>query len=59
MNQIDKAQRINEMLLKIRAELDALGLEGEEIPAVQKGVLRMSGTLRALENQFAPLMKIS
>ncbi|MHB8764541.1 MAG: hypothetical protein ACYDA8_09445 [Deferrisomatales bacterium] len=42
-------------LAGVRRELEALEAAGHGIPAVEKNVLRLRGTLRALEVQFADL----
>lgn len=42
-------------LQQLRQDLEELARAGEGIPAVDKNVLRMKGTLRTLEIQFADL----
>jgi hypothetical protein len=59
MSDLEKALRINSLLVNIRANLEELEAEGKDLPAVEKNAKRMLGTLSALEAQFAPLAELS
>lgn len=48
----DKAEKIAEAVRALAEGLDRLEKAGEGIPAVEKNVVRMRGTLRQLEVQF-------
>ncbi len=47
--------RIAAMLEVLGRDLDALEEAGRDVPAVERNVVRMRGTLRALQVQFADL----
>jgi len=49
------AARIGAILETLGRDLDALKEAGRGVPAVERNVVRMRGTLRALQVQFADL----
>ncbi len=51
----DKVAEVSRILEALSRDLDALERAAGEIPAVERNVVRMRGTLRALEIQFADL----
>ncbi len=51
----DKVVEVSRILGALSRELDALERAAGEIPAVERNVVRMRGTLRALEIQFEDL----
>jgi len=51
----DKVAEVSRILETLARDLDALERAAGEIPAVERNVARMRGTLRALEIQFADL----
>ena len=55
MNQKEQIGAVAGALNRIRRQLDELETAGRDIPAVEKNVIRMRGTLRALEVQFRDL----
>ena len=55
MNQKEQIGAVAGALNRIRRQLDELETAGHDIPAVEKNVIRMRGTLRALEVQFRDL----
>lgn len=50
-----RAAHIAALLEVLRRDLEALEEAGEGVPAVERNAVRMQGTLRALEVQFADL----
>jgi hypothetical protein len=58
MTKLEQASNINKVLIELRNNLEKLEAQGKGVPAVEKGVERMSGTLNTLEVQFAPLINI-
>ena len=55
MTKREQIGAVADALRGIRRELEALDAAGRGTPAVEKNVIRMRGTLRALEVQFTDL----
>lgn len=56
-----EAQKVTQVARSLEAlarDLDALEQAGGGIPAVERNVVRLRGTLRALEIQFADLAEL-
>ena len=55
MSQREEVGAVANALQGIRRDLELLEAAGQGTPAVEKNVIRMRGTLRALEVQFTDL----
>ena len=54
----DRVNEIAKALEQLSTTLDALAKSGENIPAVEKNVVRMRGALHVLQIQFSDLARI-
>ena len=53
MEAAQTTQKIQAAIAALSEQIDALAKVGAGIPAVEKNMIRMRGTLRALEVQFS------